>query len=73
MKVPVGHKMVLSDVTSLFTNVPLDKAIEIILKRVLKEKERMTTIPKREMKERLYLCTTNVQFSFNNDIYIYAE
>ena len=30
----------------------------------------MTTIPKREMKERLYLCTTNVQFSFNNEIYM---
>ena len=45
--------MVSFDVTSLFTNVPLDKTIAIILKRVYEKKE-ITTIPKREMKELLY-------------------
>ena len=45
MKVPVRFNMVPFDVTSLFTNVPLDKTIEIILKRNYKEKEIITTIP----------------------------
>ena len=70
IKVPLGYKMVSFDLLSLFTNVPLDKTIEIILKRVYKKKEIITTIPKREMKEFLYLCTKNVHFSFNNEIYI---
>ena len=46
--------MVSFDVTSPFTNVPLDKNIEIILKRVYEKKEIITTIPKREMKDLLY-------------------
>ena len=38
-----------------------------------KFKEIITPIPKREMKELLYLGTKNVHFSFNNDyIYIYT-
>ena len=45
MKVPVRYNMVPFDVTSLFTNVPQDKTIEIILKRNYKEKEIITTIP----------------------------
>ena len=70
MKVSLGYKIVSFDVTSLFTNVPMDKTIEIILKRVCEKKEIITTIPKREMKELLYLCTKNVHFSFNNEIYM---
>ena len=50
--------------------MPLDKTIEIILERVYEKKEITTTIPKREMKELLYLCTKNVHFSFNNEIYM---
>ena len=42
------------DVTSLLMNVPLDKIIEIILKRVYEKKE-----IKHEMKELLYLCAKN--------------
>ena len=70
MEVPLGYKPVSFDVTSLFTNVPLDKTIEIILKRVYKKKEIITTIQKHEMKELIYLSTKYVQFSFNNEIYM---
>ena len=62
--------MVSFDVTSLFTNAPLDKTIEIILKRVYEKKEIINTIQKREMKDLLYLYTKNVYFSFNNEIYM---
>ena len=55
------------DVASLFTNVPSEEAIEIILKRIYINKEITTNIPKQEMKELLIFCTKNVQFTFNNE------
>ena len=58
--------MVSFDVASLFTNVPSEEAIEIILKRIYINKE-ITNIPKQEMKELLIFCTKNVQFTFNNE------
>lgn len=39
------------DVISLFTNVPLDKTIDIILRKIHMDKEVDTTIPKREVNE----------------------
>ena len=62
-----GYEMVSFDVTSLFTNEPLDKTIEIILKRDDKKKEIANTIQKREIKEFIYLCTKNVNLSLNNE------
>ena len=41
---------------SLFTNVPLEETIEIILKRIYINKEITTDITKQEMKELLILC-----------------
>ena len=55
--VPRGYHLVSFDVISLFTNVPLDTTIDIILKRIYDNKERNTTIKKREMKELIKLCT----------------
>ena len=71
MKVNLGYKMVSFDATSLFTNVPMDKTIEIILKKIYQKKEIITTIPMREMKEPLYLRIKNVHFSFSDVIYMY--
>ena len=45
------HKMVLFDVKSLFANVPLNRAIDIILKGMYKENEIVTAITKNEMKD----------------------
>ena len=59
--------MVSFDVASLFTNVPSEEAIEIILKRIYINKEITTNIPKQEMKELLIFCTKNVQFTFNSE------
>ena len=55
---------------SLFTNVPLEETIEIILKSIYVNKEKTNDIPKQEMKELLILCTKNVQLTFNNETYI---
>ena len=72
-EVPDGYKMVSFDVVSLFINVPLEQTIEIILKRKYINKEITTNIPKQEVKELLFLCTKNVHFTFNNQIYIQLD
>ena len=55
--------MVSFDVKSLFTNVPLDRTISIILKRIYDDAELPTTLTTRlELKEMLLLCTTKVHF-----------
>ena len=58
------------DVALLFTNVPLEETVEIILKRIYVNKEITNDIPKQEMKELLILCTKNVHLTFNNETYI---
>ena len=61
--------MVSFDVSSLFTNVPLQDTIDIILQRVYDENEVATTIPRNDMKSLLYLCTSKSCFFFNNTLY----
>ena len=68
-QVPDGYKMVPFDVKSLFTNVPLEKTIEITLKRIYERKEINTSISKKEMKQLLTLCTKNVHFTYDNKVY----
>ena len=65
--------MVSSDVASLFTNVPLEKTIDIILKRIYVNQGVATDIPKQEMKELLNLYTKSVHFLFNNKICIQVD
>ena len=65
-KIPKDYTMVSFDVVSLFTNVPLEDRIKIIL-RTLYENLRNCN---REICQLLYLCTKNVHFTFNNKIYI---
>lgn len=71
--IPRNSKLISFDVTSLFTNVPLDFTIDIILKRIYTNKEIKTNIPKQQMKELLILCTENVHFSYNNEIFIQTD
>lgn len=48
-KIPKHYTVVPCDVASLFTNVPLENTINIILRRICKKKEIVTDIPKRKM------------------------
>ena len=66
-RIPIGYKMILFDVKSLFTNVPLDETIETILQKVYVEKKIKTSIPKPILKELLLLCTKRFHFSFNGE------
>ena len=67
-EVPNGYQMVSFDIKSLFTNVPLDRKIDIVLTRIDDKHELRTSITRLEMKELLILCTKNVHFTFDNVI-----
>ena len=68
-KIPKGYQMMLFDVKSLLTSIPLNKTIEIALQQIYDQKEINTDIPKTTMKETLLLCTKDVHFLFEDEIY----
>ena len=72
-RIPEGYKIVSFDVKSLFTNVPLNETIDIILTKVYDENKTDTKIPNSILKELLYLCTKHLPFKFNNEIYIQCD
>ena len=55
-KVPNGFQMVSFHAKSLFTNVPLDPTIQLVLKRINEKHDVSKNITKQEMKEMLILC-----------------
>ena len=65
--------MVSFDMKSLFTNVPLDRTIDIILTRVYDRKDLKTLITRCEIKEMLTLCTKNVHFTYNRKIFVQTD
>ena len=65
--------MVSFDVKSFITNVPLDRTINIILKRIYDDNELRISISRNEVKELLLLCTEKVQFTFNGKIYMQVD
>ena len=61
------------DVKSLFTSILLNKTIKINLERIYDRKEINTDIPKTIMKEMLLLCTKDVHFLLDDEIYQQAD
>ena len=72
-QVSIEHKMVSFDVKSLFTNVPLDRTIDIIWKKIYEKNEIVTSITKNEIKEMLILCTENAYFTFECRTYVQTD
>ena len=68
-KLPTDYNITSFDVTSLFTNVPLDKTIKIILRKIFDEEQISTQLTPTEMEKCLFLCTKNVHFLFNERFY----
>ena len=68
-RIPRDHEMVSFDVVSLFTNVPLDFTINLILDKVYREKAIRTKLEREELKKLLEICTKEMHFSFNGAIY----
>ena len=73
IKVPKGYVTISFDVVSLFTNVPLRKTIDIILRKVYDDKLIDTKIPKKNMEKLLLLCTQGTPFTFNGKMYVQVD
>ena len=58
-----------SDVDSLFTNIPLERTIEICTNELFKESEVVEALSKTEFKELLSLATKNSHFIFDGTLY----
>ena len=67
--IPDGYMMLSLDVENLFTNVPLEDTIDIIINKIYREKLLKTKITKIEMRKLLLLCTREVHFTFNGALY----
>ena len=65
--------MISFDVKSLFTNVPLEESVDIILNKIYDEKKIETNIPRIIMKDLLNLCTKHVYFTYGGKIYIQLD
>ena len=50
-------------------NIPIEKTIEITLKRIYERKEINISINKKEMKQLFTLCTKSVHFTYDNRVY----
>ena len=72
-KIPSNHRLISFDVVSLFTNVPIDATIDIIIRRIYEFKEIDTRITKNEMRELMLLCTKNVHFTFNGQTFTQVD
>ena len=64
-----NHKFISFDVESLFTNVPISKTINIILKRIYDDKLISTNLRKRTLKKLILDTCTKTAFTFNNKLY----
>ena len=65
--------MISLDVKSLFTSVPLDQTINIILNKIYVDRIIQVPFNRSELKSLLQLFTEEVAFSFNEEIYTPAE
>ena len=57
------------DVESLFTNVPIKRTVDIILKRIYEDKLVSTNLKKRTLKKLILDTCTKTAFLFNNKLY----
>ena len=64
-----GYRYFSFDVTSLFTNVPLNKTIDIILHRIYKENPVKTNMRKSTLKKLIKDSCTKTACSFDGKIY----
>ena len=68
-KIPQRYQMMSFDVKSLFISLTFNETIEITLERIYDQKELEADIQKAIKKEMLLLCTKDVHFLFEDEIY----
>ena len=64
-----GYRFVSFDVTSRFTNIPLRKTVDVILKRIYTDKQIQTGLQKRTLKKLIIDSCTKTPFFFNGQLY----
>ena len=64
-----GYCYISFNVTSLFTNVPLNRTIKMILKRVYEEKLVKANLQKNTLKKLIKESCSKTHFMFNGKIY----
>ena len=57
------------DIDSLFTNVPLEETIEIVIKNVFGRKRKIDGLSKSDFRDLLKLTTTSTVFYFSGNYY----
>ena len=57
----------------MFTNVPTDANIDVVIRRFHEFKEIDTRITKKEMRDLILLCTKNVYFTFNGETFTQVD
>ena len=73
LKVGENQEMVSFDVSNLFTNVPLDFTIDLVLKKVYRKKMIKTKLKREELKELLQVCTKEMHFTFDGKTYTQTD
>ena len=63
MQLHESYQMFPFDIKLLFTNVPSNDTIDILLRRIYIDKEINTNLTKKELKELILLCTNDLQNS----------
>ena len=72
-RIPKRFKKISFDVKSFFTNVSTEETIDIIFNKIYDENKIETNIPRNIIKDLLYLCTTQVHFTYSGKIYIQID
>jgi len=65
----VNQRVVSLDVESLFTNIPTEETINIILNRAFKDSDEFHGMKRNTLKKLLTICTQESHFKFNGKYY----
>ncbi len=69
LKTNTTERIVIFDVESLFTNIPTEETINIILNRVYKDYDTFYGMKRETLRRLLTYCTQEAHFKFNNKFY----
>ena len=76
MKIPAQHKVISFDVKALFTNVPLDYTINLIIKRIYDNHKINTNISRKEILFfvlKMYTSLLMVKFIYNVMVWLWVR
>ncbi|MEL6988315.1 MAG: hypothetical protein AAGK97_10845 [Bacteroidota bacterium] len=72
-KFPLGSVMASFDVTSLFTNVPIEETINIAVNSLYENDDEIRNLKREDFRKLLKLCVEDNHFIFNQEHYVQHE